>query len=55
MNVERPVLPLSSDDELWAALVRRDRTADGAFYYAVRSTGVIVDRRAQRVARDARM
>ena len=30
----------SSDDERWGAVVRRDRTADGAFYYAVRTTGV---------------
>ena len=39
-TVDRTVPPLSSDDERWAALVRRDRTADGAFYYSVRSTGV---------------
>jgi AraC family transcriptional regulator of adaptative response/methylated-DNA-[protein]-cysteine methyltransferase len=31
-------LPL--DDLRWAALVRRDRTWDGAFYYGVTSTGV---------------
>lgn len=30
----------SSDDERWEAVVRRDRTADGTFYYAVRTTGV---------------
>jgi AraC family transcriptional regulator of adaptative response/methylated-DNA-[protein]-cysteine methyltransferase len=29
-----------SDDERWAAVQRRDRDADGAFYYSVRSTGV---------------
>jgi AraC family transcriptional regulator of adaptative response/methylated-DNA-[protein]-cysteine methyltransferase len=29
-----------SDDERWAAVQRRDRAADGAFYYSVRSTGV---------------
>lgn len=28
------------DDERWAAVERRDRAADGAFYYSVRSTGV---------------
>lgn len=39
-NADRTVLPLSSDDERWAALVRRDRAADGGFYYSVRSTGV---------------
>jgi len=32
--------PFSSDDARWEAVVRRDRTADGAFYYAVRTTGV---------------
>ena len=30
----------STDDERWAAVVRRDRSADGAFYYSVLSTGV---------------
>jgi AraC family transcriptional regulator of adaptative response/methylated-DNA-[protein]-cysteine methyltransferase len=29
-----------SDDERWAAVQRRDRAADGAFYYSVRTTGV---------------
>jgi AraC family transcriptional regulator of adaptative response/methylated-DNA-[protein]-cysteine methyltransferase len=29
-----------SDDDYWTALVRRDRNADGAFYYSVRTTGV---------------
>jgi AraC family transcriptional regulator of adaptative response/methylated-DNA-[protein]-cysteine methyltransferase len=28
------------DDERWEAVVRRDRAADGAFYYSVRTTGV---------------
>jgi AraC family transcriptional regulator of adaptative response/methylated-DNA-[protein]-cysteine methyltransferase len=30
----------SGDDERWAAVVRRDRSADGVFYYSVRTTGV---------------
>jgi AraC family transcriptional regulator of adaptative response/methylated-DNA-[protein]-cysteine methyltransferase len=30
----------SSDEERWAAVVRRDRSADGVFYYSVRTTGV---------------
>lgn len=30
----------STDDDRWAAVVRRDRSADGIFYYAVRTTGV---------------
>jgi AraC family transcriptional regulator of adaptative response/methylated-DNA-[protein]-cysteine methyltransferase len=30
----------SSDEERWAAVRRRDRRADGAFYYSVRTTGV---------------
>src|SRR5262245_61902903 len=29
-----------SDEARWEAVVRRERTADGAFYYAVRTTGV---------------
>ncbi|MDQ3260066.1 MAG: bifunctional DNA-binding transcriptional regulator/O6-methylguanine-DNA methyltransferase Ada [Pseudomonadota bacterium] len=39
-NVDRAATPLSSDDERWAALARRDPAADGAFYYSVRTTGV---------------
>src|SRR5271163_1944599 len=30
----------STDDERWGALERRERGADGAFYYSVRTTGV---------------
>ncbi len=30
----------SSDEERWAAVVRRDSSADGVFYYSVRTTGV---------------
>ena len=29
-----------SDDQRWAAVVRRNRNADGQFYYAVKTTGV---------------
>ena len=36
----RPSPPFSSDEARWEAVVRRDHTADGAFYYAVRTTGV---------------
>jgi AraC family transcriptional regulator of adaptative response/methylated-DNA-[protein]-cysteine methyltransferase len=36
----RDVAPFSSDDERWAAVVRRDRRADGIFFYSVRTTGV---------------
>jgi len=32
--------PFSIDEARWEAVVRRDRTADGAFYYSVRTTGV---------------
>ena len=40
-NTPSPALPsLRNDDERWAAVVRRDRSADGAFYYSVRTTGV---------------
>jgi AraC family transcriptional regulator of adaptative response/methylated-DNA-[protein]-cysteine methyltransferase len=37
---ERENWAFSSDDARWAAVVRRDRRADGAFYYSVRTTGV---------------
>src|ERR671931_1092400 len=30
----------TSEDDRWAAVMRRDRRADGAFYYSVRTTGV---------------
>src|SRR5438034_7453523 len=30
----------TSDDDRWAGVSRRDRRADGAFYYSVRTTGV---------------
>lgn len=30
----------STDEQRWAAIARRERDADGAFYYSVRSTGV---------------
>ena len=30
----------TSEDEQWAAVVRRDPAADGSFYYSVRTTGV---------------
>jgi AraC family transcriptional regulator of adaptative response/methylated-DNA-[protein]-cysteine methyltransferase len=34
-------LPIySSDAERWAAVTRRDRRADGSFYYSVKTTGV---------------
>ncbi|HEX4984561.1 MAG TPA: bifunctional DNA-binding transcriptional regulator/O6-methylguanine-DNA methyltransferase Ada [Burkholderiales bacterium] len=32
--------PYASDDECWAAVARRDRDADGHFYYSVKTTGV---------------
>lgn len=33
-------LRLVDDDARWAAVVRRDRRADGAFFYSVKTTGV---------------
>ena len=32
--------PFSHDEERWEAVVRRDRAADGTFYYSVLTTGV---------------
>jgi AraC family transcriptional regulator of adaptative response/methylated-DNA-[protein]-cysteine methyltransferase len=37
---EADLTPFSKDDERWAAVVRRDRRADGIFYYSVLTTGV---------------
>ncbi len=34
------VKSLADDDARWAAVVARDRTVDGKFYYSVASTGV---------------
>ena len=39
-GTEWAVSPFSSDEERWAAVARRDRSADGSFYYSVRTTGV---------------
>ncbi len=35
-----PVAPRTADDHRWDAVVGRDRSADGRFVYAVRTTGV---------------
>jgi AraC family transcriptional regulator of adaptative response/methylated-DNA-[protein]-cysteine methyltransferase len=35
-----PASRYADDDERWAAVVNRDRKADGVFYYSVRTTGV---------------
>jgi AraC family transcriptional regulator of adaptative response/methylated-DNA-[protein]-cysteine methyltransferase len=43
MTLRRPspeTTPDRTEDECWQALVDRDRRADGAFYYSVRTTGV---------------
>jgi AraC family transcriptional regulator, regulatory protein of adaptative response / methylated-DNA-[protein]-cysteine methyltransferase len=32
--------PLASDDPRWACVVSRDRSADGAFWYSVSTTGI---------------
>jgi AraC family transcriptional regulator, regulatory protein of adaptative response / methylated-DNA-[protein]-cysteine methyltransferase len=39
-STELAVSPFSSDEERWGAVARRDRSADGGFYYSVRTTGV---------------
>ena len=39
-QIERLSPAFPGDEERWEAVVRRDRSADGAFYYAVRTTGV---------------
>ena len=40
MKAEMNTANYSSDDERWAAVQRRDKDADGAFWYSVKSTGV---------------
>ena len=42
MAVERELAPapFATDEARWSAVVRRDRGADGTFYYAVSTTGV---------------
>jgi AraC family transcriptional regulator of adaptative response/methylated-DNA-[protein]-cysteine methyltransferase len=40
MKRDRVLTSFQSDDDRWAAVVGRDRHADGAFYYSVRTTGV---------------
>src|SRR5438105_8297640 len=37
---ERERQRFSTDEDRWAAVVRRDRSAQGAFYFSVRTTGV---------------
>ena len=37
---ESPRFAIDSDAAKWAAVQRRDRAADGTFYYSVRTTGV---------------
>ena len=32
--------PFSNDEDRWAAVLRKDRSADGSFFYSVRTTGV---------------
>ena len=40
MKKEQAVPSFASADDRWAAVARRDRRADGIFYYSVRTTGV---------------
>ena len=39
-RIDQPLPSFSRDDERWEAVRRRDRAADGTFYYSVRTTGV---------------
>ncbi|VVD67049.1 bifunctional DNA-binding transcriptional regulator/O6-methylguanine-DNA methyltransferase Ada [Pandoraea terrigena] len=39
-NERAPTSRYATDDARWAAVAARDRQADGAFFYAVRTTGV---------------
>src|SRR5262249_47153755 len=33
-------VPFATDDQRWEVLTRRDRQADGSFWYGVKTTGV---------------
>ncbi|HEY9723309.1 MAG TPA: bifunctional DNA-binding transcriptional regulator/O6-methylguanine-DNA methyltransferase Ada, partial [Oscillatoriaceae cyanobacterium] len=35
-----PAIPFQTEDDRWRAVLARDAAADGAFYYAVRTTGI---------------
>ncbi len=39
MTADFPV-PMESDEQRWRAVAARDKSADGRFYYAVRTTGI---------------
>ncbi|MGE4062772.1 MAG: bifunctional DNA-binding transcriptional regulator/O6-methylguanine-DNA methyltransferase Ada [Rhodospirillaceae bacterium] len=38
--LRKPVVPTTEQDPRWAAVVARDASADGRFYYGVKTTGV---------------
>jgi AraC family transcriptional regulator of adaptative response/methylated-DNA-[protein]-cysteine methyltransferase len=40
MRDQQPAELPTEQDPRWSAVVARDRTADGAFYYSVKTTGV---------------
>jgi AraC family transcriptional regulator of adaptative response/methylated-DNA-[protein]-cysteine methyltransferase len=40
MSQNRNAHPYATEEQRWSAVLRRDSAADGAFYYAVRTTGV---------------
>jgi AraC family transcriptional regulator of adaptative response/methylated-DNA-[protein]-cysteine methyltransferase len=40
MKTQREKKPYETDEAKWEALTRRDKAADGRFYYAVKTTGV---------------
>lgn len=40
MKTEHSTATLSNDETRWNALLSRDPSADGEFFYAVRTTGV---------------
>ncbi len=51
MKADRP--SFATDDERWEAVARRDRAADGAFFYAVSTS--IAGRLVRRACRGGRM
>lgn len=41
MKTDQILAAFSADDARWEAVIQRDRAADGAFYYAVRTTRLL--------------
>jgi Metal binding domain of Ada len=54
MEIEK-LATATANDPRWLSVVERKKTADGTFYYSVRTTGATAARRARHVLRGPRM